>query len=660
LRGVGRAHRRDTAARLVGIGDIGVADWFYSRKAADGTPTLDDAITDYEKGLGKQVRVLREAEPDTLVDASLAAETVVHLVMRTQHLRGVIGSGVTSAFTGVEALFGDPSRLGRMIGVDSPAMASAVGDAIRRSAANLVPAGIPASFSERLFTATIREYGDQLVARIAATFEPLLPGLVGNLADHIRDAHTRLIAKPLSDHGWVAALAGFEWRVMDGEDFILPDAVALSRERDGPLEPLLFTSAVDTKLVVMPVAWNRLLIGRRDNAMLDPTTFNREAATACEQFFIARTPRDTDGLAERIGTGLATRIDSTICEILEDAETVHAISSTNLPPIPPRRVIEAAFSYTVRLADFGDEKLVKAYADLLHSVVGALARNLPLQDFDGTTIAADYHAALAGLDRGDPSLPPVVSAVLSYGVGVAKPVTVLRDGKRKEHLVIAESVAASWLCDDPILRACGLRVLAKMLAGIAHATRYEAALATSFEPDMMTRLLHQCVAAAPSGYWSARYAAFIAPDHAQEDGDAMIEALAHAQREMAIARAAMSGSDDVGAASICAFECASAILTHAADWLGHRDGLAEGQIFAGDDLPARLEPYGLSRWIKLFGRDLAACYRDDGALDFDVTTSLSRHVERLLWALGVYCWPDGDDVRCVVSNQALILPDQLP
>jgi hypothetical protein len=101
-------------------------------------------------------------------------------------------------------------------------------------------------------------------------------------------------------------------------------------------------------------------------------------------------------------------------------------------------------------------------------------------------------------------------------------------------------------------------------------------------------------------------------------------------------------------------------LTHAADWLGHRDGLAEGQIFAGDDLPARLEPYGLSRWIKLFGRDLAACYRDDGALDFDVTTSLSRHVERLLWALGVYCWPDGDDVRCVVSNQALILPDQLP
>ena len=93
--------------------------------------------------------------------------------------------------------------------------------------------------------------------------------------------------------------------------------------------------------------------------------------------------------------------------------------------------------------------------------------------------------------------------------------------------------------------------------------------------------------------------------------------------------------------------------------LGHRDGLAEGQHFVGDDLPERLKPYGLSQWIELFGRDLAACYRDDGALDFNVVTTLSRHVERLFWALGVYCWQEGNDVRCIISDQPLIFPDQL-
>ena len=126
-------HRRDTTARLVGISDIGVSPWFYSRKSTDGSPTLDDAITEYERDLGRQVRKLREAPPRAPIDASLAAETVIHLTMRTQHLRSVIGSGVTSIVGEVEALCTDPARLGRMIGLTGPAMADAVNEGIRRN-----------------------------------------------------------------------------------------------------------------------------------------------------------------------------------------------------------------------------------------------------------------------------------------------------------------------------------------------------------------------------------------------------------------------------------------------------------------------------------------------------------------------------------------------
>ncbi|PZT92008.1 hypothetical protein [Sphingomonas sp.] len=64
--------------------------------------------------------------------------------------------------------------------------------------------------------------------------------------------------------------------------------------------------------------------------------------------------------------------------------------------------------------------------------------------------------------------------------------------------------------------------------------------------------------------------------------------------------------------------------------------------------------YGLGSWITLFGRDLAACYTEEGALDLNVVTTLSRHVERLLWSLGLFCWPEGGGVRCSVTEHGLI------
>lgn len=64
--------------------------------------------------------------------------------------------------------------------------------------------------------------------------------------------------------------------------------------------------------------------------------------------------------------------------------------------------------------------------------------------------------------------------------------------------------------DVAILCASSLHLLSKMLAGIAHGTRY--ADAPPFTPDAMGRELHLAVAHAPNGYWSAKQAAFVDPD----------------------------------------------------------------------------------------------------------------------------------------------------
>lgn len=646
-------HRAGRPARLVGIKDVGTEDWFYSRKRAPGELTLDDAITAFEQDLGKDVAILRATPAGTSIEPDLAARITVHLVMRTAHLRQTIEHGIDGITSGIVSLFSDPMRLGAMMGFDSPMLASAVTDAVRNTAQDLVPRGFPAPLSERLLSFFMREHGGELAAQAVATLTPMFPTLFKGFASQVRDSHNAIVAKPLDDHGWVKILTGFHWTIEDGVDLILPDAVALARENGRSLAPLLFTTAADAELILLPVAHNRVLVGRRDTATgVDMTTYNAQAAASCQDFFIAASEFDAEGLRDTIGSGPALMLAASITEAVHDAEAARrGYDGADLPPAQPRTFALGDFSYRVTLHDFGDDVLAQEYAAILESVVGTLSHAIPLHDLDGVTIAADYGDALAKLDRGNPDLPSVASCALGYGIGVAKPVTVVRNGKSKSHLVLAAGIAAAWTSDDAALRASSLHLLIKMLAGIAHGTRY--ADVPPFTPDVMGYKLHFAVAHAPTGYWSAKQAAFVDPDQGENYADLVIISLDFARNEIAAARARMADDSDVGEALLIALDCVSAVLNHVADWLGHRNGLAPEQPFAGDDLAARLAPSGLDHWLAFFGRDLAACYGEDGALDLAVVTTLSRHVERLLWSLGIYCWPEGDDVRCVVSDRPL-------
>ena len=648
-------HRLDAPARRVSIGDVGVEDWFYSRKGAPGEVTLDDAITEFEKSFSRGVKNLRESTPGTKIEPELAARTVVHLVMRTAHLRKTMSSGMTSVFAEIGALFTDPARLAGLFGVNNPMLSLAVTEAIRDSARQLVSVGFPEAFNQRLLTFFVREYGDELAEQLIATLSPLLPCFLEGLGAKVRDSHNGLVAKPLEDHGWVELLSKFSWSVEEGVDLILPDAVALSRSSNGPLEALLFTGGADATLVLLPLAHDRILVGRREaEEVVDLATFNAEAAANCQGFFVAPRAHD-EGLAATIGSGPAKALYEAISGAVADAEKVRSLAPGEFEPTRPHEFKQEEFSYRVTLHDFGDEILAKEYADILQTVVGALSRDIPLHDLDGFTIAADYNDALAKLDRGDPDLPHVTSGALAYGLGVAMPVTVVRKGKRKEHLVLAAGIAEGWTSDNPDLRGMCLHTLVKMLAGIANTARFSQDL--SFKPDAIGRELHLAVARSPSAYWSAKHAAFVWPDEGAIYADLVVDSLEHARNAVTVARAHMSDPSDVFETFQVAREAVSAVLGHAADWIGHRDGLADDQPFDGADLPDRLKAHGLGRWITLFGRDLAACYNAEGALDLSVVTALSRHVERLLWSLGVYCWTEGEGVRCIVSDQPLIPAD---
>ncbi len=654
-------HRRDTDARLVSTRDIGVEDWFYSRKSLDGTPTLDDAITDLELDLSASVGALRQDALGSSIDPGEAARTVVHLVMRTAHLRRVISTGMTSITNEIESLFSNPVRLGGMIGVTKPTLASSVTDKIReRARVEQELAGIPAAFSERFASFELREHGEQLIEHAVTMFGPSFPQLVNGLAEMVRDAHNSILAATPESKGWVTALADFEWTVEAGVDLILPDAVALARGDDVSLTPMLFTRAADASAVVMPVSSDRVLVGRvAGSAPVNLGSFNQQAAASCQAFFVSGRSFDEDNLNALIGSAVFNTIQEKVSAAVHKIEEIRSTSDMQIASAEPLAFEQQEISFSVRTADFGDEVLAKEISDVLRGVVGALARNLPLHELDGFTLAVDYHGALAAVDRGDPELPPATSGALGYGVGVIKPVTVIRDGAQKKHIVIAAGLAEMWLSPDAKVRATGLYQLVKMLAEVAHSTLYANSCGSSFTQDSLGRELHLAVATAPAAYWSARRAAFIDPDQGQDYADLVIDSLDFTEREIADERARIPESGDIGNTAIRSLECVSAVLGHAADWLGHRDGLTEDQLFMGSDLPERLKTRGLDRWIDLFGRDLAACYGSDDVLNLEIVANLSQHVERLFWSLGIFCWPEGDVVQCFVTDQSY-RPGQLP
>lgn len=636
-------HRRTGQPRLVGIRDVGVGEYFYSRPVP-GEVTLDDVITDLEGDLSRVIDGYRSAALGENVDAAVAARTVHHLITRTAHIRSLLTEVSARFFEQIEAVLTAPGQLAAMMGLGSTDLSPLVLDAIRESAAKLVPLGLPEALSERLLAFYMREKMPGHLAETSVQMRAAFQNIQPMVASMVRDTHHKILSLDPTEHRWIERLAGFDWHVVEAEGLILPDCVGLASGGSGPLAPLLFCDGESAVIVALPVASNRILVGlARGATMIDLAEFNARAAACCDNFFIAAAPAADTGLAASIGTEGALAIDTAIVNALAGAGAI----DTSVPrAIAELGGTEADFSYTLRLDGFGDQSLAEQLNEVVKSVVSVLARRLPLASLDGFTLAADYVAALASVDRGG-DLPPVETTALAYGAGVANTVSVVRDGASKTHIVIAAGVALSWLDDDPAIRAGALNILVKMLAYIGHDAGYRDQLAAArFEPDLITSMLHTAVGAAPRGWYSAREGGFVAPDIGRSYAELVLEALAFGREAMADARIAFAETQDIEPLVVTGLECASAVLAHAADWLGHRAGLAEDADFAGADLPALLAAWDLADWIELYGRDLAAIYETaDGRIDVARATSTSPHVERLLWTIGLLAWPEDESVR---------------
>lgn len=634
-------HRRGVRPKLVSIRDIGVSDYFYSKLRDDGVVTLDDMITAVEGPLDAELSVLRKAQPDEIVDPISAAKLVTHLAWRTAHFRSVFTMGASEMLDEFAEAFGDPDAMRSQLGVDGLDPQGVLGQKIDEvfATAPYEALGLPNVFLRRVGSAFLRENFPAFYEEYGVVFLEVLRSLRQEASEHVRAAHQRVLADP-SDNQRQAEMEGWSWRVQHVEGAILPDCVALVQELGGAFAPLMLSSRENTERVVMPITHDRLLIGEvTPGPALDIAEVNRASAASAENFFIARRSCADQGLGETIGTRSGQVIQDQITDALAD---FRAAAPDSTPPAwlaTPHTT--RSFSWTLQCSGFPDDESVQGVNDILRVIVDEMARGLPLDTLDGITFTYDYAETLAQLDRGDPNLPAANSAERDYGTAVAQSVEVVRDGERKCHIVIHAAVGLELLAEEKAQRTVAAHVVASQLADVAHNVLYAAQVNGRYgwPSDNVSRRLYPTASAAPGRYFCARESAFVDAEAGEQYASLVRDSWATTRAAMEGARAAFYADQNVDELLATILPRLSQVMSHIAEWLGHRDGLPEGEGFSGADLVDDFRVEELDKWLELFARDLRDLHDIEGRFTPEAIFALGRHVERLLWTMQILAWP---------------------
>jgi len=658
-------HKRDDEPRLVGIRDVGVGEHFYSKVTVDGTKSLDEFITDIESGPLHDLSIVKGAPVGETIQSSLAVRLISHLTVRTAHVRETFQKATSQILGEFGKLFTDSGRVRAYLGVDdvgSNAISAKIIAELMNSAP-LAAADVPPAFLERVVAYFVREHFDAFLVKLGPDAIEGLAQMEKGLRTIIRDGHNKALRQALPDlSGWEKGLEGMSWRTHAVVGAILPDCVVLGRESGQIFAPFMLCDKETLDLVVLPVAHDLLLIGSRSkHSSIDISQLNAASAACSDRFFVAHKAHESGELSALLGERSRQTIDESIEEALSDVRN----AGTRHPVEDQSATYEvrsgAPVSFSLTCIGFADEPTALVLGEVVKAVVHELARSLPLSTLDGLTFAQDYPTALEGLDRGDPALGQSHSQSRDYGRAIAKSVTVTRAGERKEHIVADAMLAEHLLSEDAVLRAFATHVLVSSLADVAHTVLWMERLggAAAAPTDEVLRVVHPAIATAPTNYFCAREAAFADPAAGARYATLVLDSLKAAFDGIKAARLAYRQSNDLDELLHVALERMSFVVGHAAEWLGHRDGLSTETDFPGSGLPVDLGAHGLHHWLELLGRDLRGLYDIAGQFTVMNIYALARHAERLLWMVQVCPWltedgrayisvPMGDDASLLV------------
>ncbi len=635
-------YRRGTKPRLVGIRDVGVGEYFYSKLSSDGIKTLDDLITESERDLDADLIIIRSAPVGQPINAEIAARLVVHLAIRTNHVRSTFSQGAEKIVDEMAELVLDTVKMRGLLGIDVPTsikkIATPMSDAF--DALYLEKYPLPTALTKRMLSFYVRELFDSFYQEVQTDLSQKIVEVVGVIPTITRDAHNKSLME-MNYFSWEGRLSQFTWKTFSVSNAVLPDCVVLVSEPGGAIVPLILSSSDKIELVFFPISHNKILIGSyEENFDVDIASINFSAAECSDSFFISHQDNDLTHLSNLIGTRCANTINAVVKESMSDLDnrSLFKFAEAQQPTVLDDYF--QSFSFSLTCVGFADSEFSIKLSSIIQIIVQELGRSMPLSLIDGFTFSSDYAHTLQNLDRGDPNLAPDLIQSRGYGRGVAKCVTVNREGKNKNHIVVDAIIAVGLLSGDENERMSSIHIIVNMLSHIGHEVFYEKRLQEkNFVPDKFSQLFHMGISCAPGSYFSARQSAFCDTNAAGRYANLLLDCIKVAHEVIIAARLGYRVNNDLDGLLKIAVTQISFIIAHAAQWIGHQDGEAEMDDSSRIAILTELKAFGLDSWIVLLGRDLSRLYDVEGQFNEVNIYSLDRHVERLLWIFQIFPWP---------------------
>lgn len=467
---------------LVARRDAATQNYFYSKPSDDGSITLDDLITEYESLLHLKVDEIRNLEVGESIDSGEISEIVVHLMIRSSHVRDTIREAIVTIVDSVQTLFvcesedfisdcprHEPSEsMYRMISQELTNLG--ITDATPVTEKTIID----------VLYVMMREKGTDVLGGVLPDITQALQGFRSEALNLSQRTQVNILFDTMAPQERMAVLGNLIWRVTKGptEGAILPDCTSVAF--DGrEWQPLLLADSNELKAVVLALSPNRLAVGKvTSDLALDLSMYNQHAADASYSFYIAN--RNSADLLALIGAP-GGKIQSSFKELAKEATDeawTNLMRNTNYRETIEKESQAANISwssvvskerheYYVRFADFGDETYAKSVADMINPIVVAISKYYPIPSLEGFVFAIDYKAELNMNNRGIDSVKEINPIESDEYIGIGMPISVVSDGQIKTRIVFRASVAVDLISDDPVYQGNAQFVVLHMLASCA-------------------------------------------------------------------------------------------------------------------------------------------------------------------------------------------------
>jgi len=246
---------------------------------------------------------------------------------------------------------------------------------------------------------------------------------------------------------------------------------------------------------------------------------------------------------------------------------------------------------------------------------------------------------------------PIETTSAEIGIGIARRIIVVRDGQPMSRIVLSASVAHHLVSENETDADWALNVIANQLALVSMMELVERTLpgVTLNPPGNAFQLrLYADIDSAIVGYVACYVSGgFGDPEEISRTyRTLLIGALDRLKTGVEKERLAYRTSGDLDRLIAVASNAISAVLTFAAQLLGNADANDRSPLDEAGLLAAGLQRLNLTAWLSDYQRHLARFRGQLGRWrSFDEFLSFNRHVERLLWSVGMFPWATSEGVR---------------